>query len=272
MDQNHPIITLTTDFGLSEGYVGAMKGVILSKNPTITLVDITHEIQAYDVMAAAFVLKQSLEYFREGTVHLVVVDPGVGSQRRGIAIAHHGHYFVGPDNGLFSLFFEPETPQQIVELEPDPNYPLSTTFHGRDLFAPAAAKLACGVPLHQLGPSVSKLKPLHWALPIDNEEMIQGWVMYIDHFGNCITNISRALLDHRLEGRKVTGYVGSGIIRSIHTTYSDVSVGETLMLFGSTDLLEVATNQGDAATLLHIQKGTPINLVFGSRVTSPLFD
>ncbi len=272
MERMNPIITLTTDFGISEGYVGAMKGVMLSENPNLTLIDITHEIQAYDVMAAAFVLKQSLQYFTAGTVHLVVVDPGVGSQRRGIAIAHDDHYFVGPDNGLFSLFFEPETPKQIVELEPDPNYPLSSTFHGRDLFAPAAAKLASGVPLDQLGSPISRLKPLHWALPIDNEEMIQGWVMYIDHFGNCITNISRALCDNRLEGRQVTGYVGSGIIRDIHTTYSDVSVGDTLMLFGSSDLLEVATNQGDAATLLHIQKGTPINLVFGSRVTSPLFD
>lgn len=267
MDHHNPIVTLTTDFGTREGYVGAMKGMMLGINPNLTLVDITHEVQVFDVMAAAFVMQQSLQYFHPGTVHLIVVDPGVGSERRAIALRHNDHYFVGPDNGLFALLLETETPDQMVELKIDKDQSLSSTFHGRDLFAPAAARLASGVSLDDLGSPASHLEPLHWALPIDDEEGIRGWVVYVDHFGNCITNISRALFARRSVGREVTGYVGSGIIRNVHQTYSDVPVGETLMLFGSTDLLEVAVNQGNAATLLHIQRGTPINIVFGGPVT-----
>lgn len=263
MDRRTPIVTLTTDFGTREGYVGAMKGVMLGINPDLTLVDITHEVQVFDVMAAAFVMQQSLQYFHPETVHLVVVDPGVGSTRRAVALRHNDHYFVGPDNGLFALLLETETPDQMIELSVNEEQPLSFTFHGRDLFAPAAARLASGTPLEDLGAPASHLEPLHWALPIDDREGIRGWVVYVDHFGNCITNISRTLFEERSEGREVTGYAGSGIIRNIHHTYSDVPVGETLMLFGSGNLLEVAVNQGNAATLLHIQRGTPINIVFG---------
>lgn len=257
------IVTLTTDFGNREGYAAAMKGKMLSINPKLTLVDITHEVENFDIMAAAFILQQSLKHFPPETVHLVVVDPGVGSSRRAVALRHHDHYYAGPDNGLFTLLLETETPDQMVELTPDPSHPLSDTFHGRDLFAPTAAKLAGGASLEELGTPAKRLKPLHWALPIDDKEGIQGWIVYIDHFGNCITNISRALFDQRSEGRKVTGYAGSGIIQGIYRTYSDVPVGETLMLFGSSNLLEVATNQGSAAALLQIQRGTPVNVVFG---------
>ena len=267
MDHNNPIITLTTDFGNREGYVGAMKGVMLGINPNLTFIDISHEVQAFDVMAAAFILQQALQYFQPETIHLVVVDPGVGSHRRAVALRHNNHYFIGPDNGLFSLLLETETPEQMVELETGKDGTMSTTFHGRDLFAPAAAKLASGVQLEQLGSPIIQLKPLHWALPIDDHEGIRGWVVYIDHFGNCITNISRELFEKRSKGRKSTGYVGSGIIRNIHDTYSDVPLGETLMLFGSSNLLEVATNQGNAASLLHIQRGTPVNIVFGGPVS-----
>ncbi len=267
MNRHTPIVTLTTDFGTREGYVGAMKGIMLRINPNLTLIDITHEVQVFDVMAAAFVMQQSLQYFQSGTVHLIVVDPGVGSARRAIALKHNDHYFVGPDNGLFALLLETETPDQMVELKVSKNQSISSTFHGRDLFAPAAARLASGIPLEDLGSPASHLEPLHWALPIDDNEGIQGWVVYVDHFGNCITNISRTLFEKRSIGREVTGYVGSGIIRKVHQTYSNVSVGETLMLFGSTNLLEVAVNQGSAANLLHIQRGTPINIVFGSSGT-----
>ena len=256
------IITLTTDFGNREGYAGAMKGRMLSINPRLILVDITHNVESFDVMAAAFILQQSLKYFPPETVHLVVVDPGVGSSRRAVALQHHSHYFVGPDNGLFTLLLETETPDQMVELKMDLPHPLSTTFHGRDLFAPAAAKLASGASLEELGTPAKRLKPLHWALPIDDKEGIQGWIVYIDRFGNCITNISRSLFEKHSEGRKITGYAGSGIIQGMYRTYSDVPIGETLMLFGSSNLLEVATNQGSAAALLQIQRGTPINIVF----------
>ena len=263
MGHSHSIVTLTTDFGNREGYVGAMKGIMLGMNPNLTFIDISHEVQAFDVMAAAFILQQALPYFQPGTIHLVVVDPGVGSDRRAVALRHNEHYFVGPDNGLFTLLLETETPDQMVELKANGTSPVSATFHGRDLFAPAAAQLSSGIPLEKLGPPLTKLRPLHWALPIDDQEGIRGWVVYIDHFGNCITNISRDLFEKRSGGRQAKGYAGSGIIRNVHRTYSDVPVGETLMLFGSSNLLEVATNQGNAAALLHIQRGTPVNIVFG---------
>ena len=266
MNRHTPIVTLTTDFGTREGYVGAMKGMMLGINPNLTLVDITHEVQGFDVMAATFVMQQSLQYFHSGAVHLVVVDPGVGSERRAVVLRHNDHYFVDPNNGLFALLLETETPDQVVELKVDKDQLLSSTFHGRYLFAPAAARLASGVPPEDLGSPASHLELLHWALPMDDEEGIRGWVVYVDHFGNCITNISRTLFARHSVGRDVTGYVGSGIIRNIHHTYSDVPVGETLMLFGSSNLLEVAVNQGNAATLLHIQRGTPINIVFDSSV------
>ena len=256
-------ITLTTDFGSSEGYVGAMKGMMLGINSDLVLIDITHEVKAFDVAAAAFVLRQVIQYFSTGTVHLVVVDPGVGSARRAVALRHNDQFFVGPDNGLFTLLLETDTPDQMVELKAPSDSSLSATFHGRDLFAPAAARLASGTPLEELGTSIAKLKQLQWALPIDDDEGIRGWIVYIDHFGNCITNISRALFEKRQTGRTTKGYAGSGIIRGIHKTYNDVPVSEPLMLFGSSDVLEIAVNQGSAADLLHIQRGTPVNIVFG---------
>ncbi len=261
-------ITLTTDFGNSDGYVGAMKGMMLGINPDLVLIDITHEVKAFDIAAAAFVLRQVIKFFSAGTVHLVVVDPGVGSARRAVALRHNDQFFVGPDNGLFTLLLETDTPDQMVELKAPNDSSLSATFHGRDLFAPSAARMASGAPLEELGTPFAKLKHLHWALPIDDEEGIRGWIVYIDHFGNCITNISRALFETRQNGRKAKGYAGSGIIRGIHKTYIDVPVSEPVMLFGSSDLLEIAINQGSAADLLHIQRGTPVNIVFGDLLDS----
>ena len=268
MGNRNSTITLTTDFGNSDGYVGAMKGMMLGINPNLLLIDVTHQVRAFDVAAAAFVLRQVIKYFRAGTVHLVVVDPGVGSTRRAVALRHNDQYFVGPDNGLFPLLLDTDIPDQVVELNAPKDITLSTTFHGRDLFAPVAARLASGAPLEELGTPLAKLKRLQWALPIDDEEGIRGWIVYIDHFGNCITNISRALFEKRHTGRKTKGYAGSGIIRGIHKTYSNVPVSEPLMLFGSSDLLEIAVNQGSAADLLHIQRGTPVNLVFGDLLDS----
>lgn len=241
---------------------------MLGINSDLLLIDITHEVKAFDIAAAAFVLRQVIRFFSAGTVHLVVVDPGVGTARRAVALRHNDQFFVGPDNGLFTLLLETDTPDQLVELKAPNDGPLSSTFHGRDLFAPSAARLASGVPLEELGTPFAKLKHLQWAMPIDDEEGIRGWIVYIDHFGNCITNISRALFEKRQTGRKTKGYAGSGIIRGIHNTYNDVPVSEPLMLFGSSDLLEIAINQGSAADLLHIQRGTPVNIVFGDLLDS----
>ncbi len=253
------IITLTTDFGTRDGYLAAMKGAILSIAPDVRLVDISHDVAPFDAMEAAFVLRQALPYFPEGTIHLVVVDPGVGSSRRPVALLSGGHVFVGPDNGLFSLVLAESGPESMVELDAGA---ASATFHGRDIFAPAAARLAAGCNLHDLGRPIEALVPLHWALPAEDDSGIRGWIVHIDNFGNCVTNITAPMLRRCRDGREIKGYVGNAIIADIRATYTSVEKGEPLLLFGSDGYLEVAVNAGHAASLLDIRRGTPINIVF----------
>ncbi len=260
-----PIITLTTDFGSSDGYVAAMKGTILRICPTARLVDITHHITAYDVMEAAFVLRQATPHYPAGTIHLVVVDPGVGSQRRPVALRYGSHYLVGPDNGLFTLLLDNADPEELVVLNRPRTYcsaQLSTTFHGRDIFAPVAALLASGQPFDTLGSRADTLRPLRWALPIDDDQGIRGWIVHVDRFGNCITNIPHDLFVRRRGSRGVKCYVGNTIIKGVSRTYCDVEPGEPLLVFGSGNHLEVSVNRGNAAELLHIRRGTPVSVVF----------
>ncbi len=257
------LLTLTTDFGLDDAYVAAMKGVALSVNPNLRLVDVTHGIAAQDVMEAAFVLREAIPYFPPETVHLVVVDPGVGTERRALALRIGDQYFVGPDNGLFSLL--PGAPDEAVVLDnpdvwrsPTP----SATFHGRDIFAPAAAHLASGRALTNLGSPAADIQRLHWVQPLADEQGLRGWVVHIDRFGNAITNVPADLLDAHRAGRSVKCYVGSTALDAVHTTYADVEPGEPVALVGSSGMLEVGVNGGDAARLLSIQKGIVVHVVF----------
>lgn len=259
------ILTLTTDFGLRDAYVAAMKGTILSIHPASRLVDITHDISPQDVMEAAFVLRQAVPYFPAGTIHLVVVDPGVGTERRAVALRSGGHTFVGPDNGLFPLLLDGTVPDALVVLDRPEHWRTNdprTTFHGRDVFAPVAAHLAAGRTLHEVGTPTTTLTPLHWALPIDDTQGIRGWVVHVDHFGNCITNIPQALFERQRQRRALKCFVGNAILATVHPTYADAEVGEPLLLFGSSDFLEIAVNTGNASDLLDIRKGTPVNIVF----------
>ena len=259
------LLTLTTDFGTRDAYVASMKGVILQTHPQAQLLDITHEIAPQDVMEAAFVLREALPHFPPETVHLVVVDPGVGTERRAVALRKDQQWFVGPDNGLFTLLLEEEPPEELVQLDrpafwhtDDP----STTFHGRDIFAPVAAHLAAGHRLGEVGTPIDALQRLHWAFPITDNQGIQGWVVHIDHFGNCITNISKDLFNKNRDGRPVKSYVGNTILQGTHSTYGAVESGEPLALFGSSGYLEIAVNTGNAADLLSIQKGASVNILF----------
>jgi S-adenosyl-L-methionine hydrolase (adenosine-forming) len=245
-----------------------MKAAILTICPNVQMVDVTHEITPHDVMEAAFVLREAASNFPEGTIHLAVVDPGVGGARRPVALAHDGHLFVGPDNGLFTLITGHREPQELVELNRSQFWrqrEVSTTFHGRDIFAPVAAHLAAGSRLEDVGTSVPELEPLHWALPIADEQGIQGWITHIDHFGNCITNISRELLETHRSNHGMKCYVGTAIIKGMQRTYSDVPSGEPLILIGSSDYLEIAVNAGNAARLFSIRKGASVNIVFTDR-------
>jgi hypothetical protein len=268
------IITITTDFGTEDAYVPAMKGTMLSIAPDARLVDVTHAIAPQDVMASAFVLQSARPYFPAGTVHLVVVDPGVGTERRAVAARWDDHWFVGPDNGLFPLVFDGDAPDAAVELDQPSAWRTdtpSTTFHGRDIFAPAAAHLAAGRALEDIGTPISALEPLQWARPIVEPGTVRGRVVHVDHFGNCVTNVRRSTLAEALDVDakapgpdafpSVKGFVGSTVLDTIHDTYGAVPEGDPLLLFGSTGFLEVAVNGGNAAELLDIRKGDSVEVV-----------
>ncbi|MYH39434.1 MAG: SAM-dependent chlorinase/fluorinase [Candidatus Dadabacteria bacterium] len=239
------IITLTTDFGLKDHYVGVMKGVMLSVNENARPVDITHCIDSHDIRAASFVIGNSYRYFPEKTVHLVVVDPGVGSERRPLAVLADGHFFVGPDNGVFSSVIrscEDFRAREIKNLD----YCLkeiSSTFHGRDIFAPVAAHLSLGVPFSEIGPQIQdpEILPRDGYSVTGNE--IRGTVVYTDKFGNLVTSIPTEAVGNGA-GASVT--VGGKRIAGISESYSSAETGEILAVGGSGGYIEISVNQGRA--------------------------
>lgn len=259
-----PIITLTTDYGLRDHYVSALKAMILSINRDVRLVDVSHTIDPQDIMAAAWISRNSAFLYPSGTIHVVIVDPGVGTSRKPIALRIRDQLFVGPDNGLFSLISDGEE-CEIYELS-NTNYwgnQRSNTFHGRDIFAPVAAHLSRGVLLDELGTKVDHLVQYKWALPVHDNEGIQGWVMHIDHFGNLITNITAEMMSHLTDDAPLKIYIGNTILKKIVRTFSDVDPGEPTALIGSSGHLEVVVNSGNAAEMLSANKGTPISILFG---------
>jgi len=248
-----------------DGYVAALKGVILSIAPAVRIVDISHGISGQDVMEAAYVLQQAIPFFPAGSIHLAVVDPEVGTQRHSIAFRHKGHLFVGPDSGLFSLLLNGANPEELIQLDlpqywrsPNP----SPTFHGRDIFAAVAGHLAAGVELSTLGTRTAEMRAMHWALPIADRQGLQGWILHVDSFGNCVSNITEVEFDRWWNGRPFKCYVGNSIVDKKCNTYAEVAPGEELILFNSGGYLEVALNRGNASSMLDIQKGTSLNIVF----------
>lgn len=254
-----PIITLLTDFGLRDGYVACMKGVMLGICPDAKLVDISHLIDPQNVRSGAFVLFTCYEFFPQGTVHLAVVDPGVGTERPAIAIRTKACFFVGPDNGLFSLILKKEIGWEARRLEnlQLSTRPMSSTFHGRDLFAPVAAHIARGVQFEALGPRWDPILA-QWGEPIVLEGEVQGEVIHVDRFGNAITNVLREILLKQGPAGKWTTSAGKTVIDSIRQTYGRVPVGEALAVTGSSGLIEIAVNQGNAASELGLRPGTRI--------------
>lgn len=259
----HPLITLTTDFGTGDHYVSAMKAVILGLNPNVRIIDISHDIPAQDVMAGAWVVRNSSMLFPAGTIHVVVVDPGVGTDRIPVAIRIRDQLFVGPDNGIFSLIGH-DFKYEVISLDNSSFWREnpSNTFHGRDIFAPVAAHLSLGVPFSELGTPVQKLVTYRWAIPIADKDGIQGWIMHIDHFGNLISNISDAMIREHIEpGRSIRIYVGNTILHSILPAYGSVPDGEPVAYIGSTGKLEVAINKGNAREMLGVEKGAQISII-----------
>jgi S-adenosylmethionine hydrolase len=251
------IITLTTDFGLADGYVGAMKGVLLSLAPAATLVDLCHTLPAHDIPAAAFLLYQATPTFPPDSVHLAVIDPGVGSSRRALAVRTGWGTYVAPDNGVLTLVLESTEILEMVSLSEAACWrpEVSATFHGRDVFAPVAAHIATGLALDRLGPPVSD--PI--LLPISAPELrsprtVVGHILHIDHFGNLILDVRATQLPHR-PVFELAGHTIAGLCR----TYADGTPGRLMAYVGSThDHVEIALPRGHAAQFLGASTGSPV--------------
>lgn len=256
------VITLTTDFGLQDYYVSAMKAVMLDIAPDVRLVDISHEIPSQDIMAGSWILQNSAMLFPSQTVHTVVVDPGVGTDRNPVALQIDDQFFVGPDNGIFSLLTE-EKDFRAVRLTNKKYWRdnPSNTFHGRDIFAPVAAHLSEGVDLERLGDPVEDLVTYRWTVPIADKDGLEGMVIHIDKFGNLITNITESLLKDVIGDKSVKIYVGNTILHEIAATFGAVTEGEPVAYIGSSGMLEVGINKGSAEQMLGVQKGAQISLI-----------
>ena len=243
-----PIVTLLTDFGLSDSNVAEMKAAILSEGTDIRLVDISHLVPPGDIRAAQYLLRRSWPRFPVGTVHVVVVDPGVGSGRRAVAVRHQGHFFVGPDNGVFTPVLDGA---EVVELRIPRE--ASPTFHGRDVFAPAAARLAEGEPFQVLGPAVAAPVRVAPPEPRRQEGGVDGEVIYVDRFGTLISNIPGAWV----EGAPAIEVAGRPI-GPLRRTFADVETGSPVAFIGSDGLLEVAVRDGSARERLHAGVGAAV--------------
>ena len=263
-----PIITLTTDFGLTDHFVGTMKGVILAIEPEAEIVDICHSVQAFDVLDGALAISQAYSYFPSGTVHVVIVDPGVGTARRPLIVTSERHHFVAPDNGVLSLMYQREQRLSVRHVTGEHYFlqPVSQTFHARDIFSPVAAYLAKGVDPLKFGDEVTDFVRFSAPKPkAVNEHTLRGVVLKVDRFGNLITNITPQdapmLFGQNPAVFKIV--VGSREISEIKEAYAQGAPGEVFGILGSMGFLEIAANRTAAAQLLGVGKGADVNVVLG---------
>ncbi len=252
------IVTLLTDFGTADGFVGEVKGEILTQAPLAQLVDVAHDLSPGDILAAAWVLEQVWDRFPEGTVHLAVVDPGGGGARRGVMVRSANRWYVGPDNGTLSRVLERFGVQEARQLDEHvPGIERSRTFHGRDVFAPAAARLVCGEEPAMLGAELATdaLARLNLPTPVHQGGRVRGSVTHVDRFGNLVTDIpGRSLAPSALIE------IGGEVISGIRLTYASVDSGEVVALIGSTGMLEISVRDGHAADRLEVERGDAVHV------------
>jgi len=264
-------ISLLTDFGLSDAYVGVMKGVVASINPDARIIDICHDIAPQDVRAAAFLLASSYSYFPPGTIHVAVVDPTVGSARAALCVQAGDYFFIGPDNGVVSAACYKAGRPKIYRLENEKYFlkNRSRTFHGRDIFAPAAAHLSAGAPIESMGRRMRSMKRIRLPRPTvrhgskKNEQWVRGKIIHIDRFGNLITNIEPETLQKAFprRNRRTLNIICSGhAIRGVSETYSDVAPGRALALVGSYGLVEISVRDRNASSSLGVERGDRIEI------------
>ncbi|HEY6290925.1 MAG TPA: SAM-dependent chlorinase/fluorinase [Terriglobia bacterium] len=255
------LITLTTDFGLRDPFVGVLKGVILTINPEARLVDLTHGVESFDVLESALILGQSYPHFPPGTIHLVVVDPGVGSARRPILVSAGQAYFIGPDNGVFELVYQRESPFEVRHLSADQYFkkPVSQTFHGRDIFAPSAAWLSTGIEPESFGRLITDYARLEVAKPERvSPALVRGTVLRVDKFGNLITNFKP---EDVAAGVTICLLINDRLVTRLVSSYAAGRPGEVFAILGSVGFLEIAARQASAAELLDARPGTEVRLV-----------
>ncbi|MBF0100539.1 MAG: SAM-dependent chlorinase/fluorinase [Desulfobacterales bacterium] len=258
------IITLLTDFGLADAYVGVMKGVILTINPKARIVDISHQVKPQNILQASYILKTAYSYFPEQSIHVVVVDPGVGTDRSIIALKTNRHVFLAPDNGVLSMVMHEAHPELAVNVT-EKQYFLKTmshTFHGRDIFAPVAAYLSTGIPIDVLGESIpcDNIKKLpQISCHIAETGNIHGTIIHVDHFGNLITNIDYQALNYFGENKQqLQTHINGQCIKGISACYEQVPMHHPLVLIGSSGYLEISVHQGSAKQYFHAGIHDPV--------------
>lgn len=256
------IVTLTTDYGERDGFVGAVKGVLLSFCSEARLLDITHQISAFNIEEAAFVFHSGAQFFPKGTIHLVVVDPGVGGERRPIAVRTTRGIYVGPDNGVFSGVYASGRNVEVFHFNKRRFFlkKVSSTFHGRDLFAPVVGHLLQGVPLEKMGTPIQNYVRFPVSKVKRRGRGLEGGIIHIDHFGNAITNITEEDLQRLGSPRRISVHVGELKLHGVSKTFSSVKKGEPVVLIGGSGLLEIAIREGNAAQEIGVRLGDPVNV------------
>jgi S-adenosylmethionine hydrolase len=258
---------LTTDYGASDHFTAVMKGVILSINPEVNIVDITHSVLAHDILDGAMAIGQAFRYFPPKTVHVVVVDPGVGTERRPLLVAGDQHYFVGPDNGVLSSIYEQSESLHVWNVISEHYFrqPVSKTFHGRDIFAPVAAWLTKSWQTSSFGEPITDF--VRFAIPKAkvNGNQVQGAVLRVDHFGNLITNVTvEDVPDLLAAGGNVKINVGNGQVSKVVRTFAEGAAGEVVGLIGSSGYLEISVNKGNASRTLGVGRGAEVTVELAS--------
>ena len=265
-DPRRPVLTLTTDFGTADHYAAQIKGAILEVSTEFCIVDITHEVPAHDIVSGAFTIRAAAPAFPTRTVHIVVVDPGVGTSRRPVIVSALEHYFVGPDNGVFTLLYEADPAHRVYEISAT-HYlreTTSPTFHGRDIFAPAAAHLAKGIGIENFGEPVEDAVKVDLPRPkVAADGRVRANVIQVDRFGNVITNVTRAAFDALLKKTGRSGLKGAGAataVTGMRNTYAEGGPGTPFFLFNSSNSLEIAMLQGRAADALGLKAGDTVEM------------
>ena len=258
---SNPIITLTTDYGTNDHLVGTLKGVILKINPDVTIVDITHEVAPYDVLDGALAIASAYRYFPARTIHVVIVDPGVGTERRPLLVSGETQYFVAPDNGVLSLVYEQETALLVRHATAEHYFlqPVSKTFHGRDIFAPVAGWLSKGWQSASMGEEISDYKRFALPKPKAADGVTQGTVLRMDHFGNLITNFRPDdMPDGALKSGTLKMQVNGKEVKRLVETFAQGEPGEPVALVGSSGFIEIAVNKGNAARVVGAGRGAAV--------------